>query len=537
MKKRIVCLLLACVMVVGLLAGCGSKEPETTVPAETKAEANAPAETKGETEAPSGEIVDIDFYISGTPITDQERVMEKANAIIEKEIGAHLNIIPLSDYTTMQLMIDTGDDWDMCFTANWLGDYFGNAQKGAFADLTQLLQDVAPNTYSRIPESLWEGMKVDGKIYGFVNYQLWGSSKQVGLRFRKDIAEEVGFDWKSLKKMDILDALNKVETEYLEPAKAAHPDMIGWEAQAGSNLVTQQGGLYFGCESVGSDNTVGWISFDNPETVFNQFASEDFMEYCKIMHRWYEKGYIPADAATSLDTSADRQGAKFLAEAALGWPDDIDFTRSQPGAMSMCSNTDAPAVEVGITDLLMPAAAGPTAAVAINANSENIEKCAQLMELVNTNDELFKLITFGEEGVDYTWDENGDLKYTDGGYFFNYNEWQFAQSYDDNGFDRVPLSKNQAGDEQKASLQVVYEGDKTAMASPLSGFVFDPSKVSTEIANVTAIIDEMLIPLVTGTVDPETVIPQFVERLEAAGASTIIAEKQAQIDAWKAANG
>lgn len=523
MKKRIVAVLLAGTMTAGLLAGCGNSGGS-----------GGGSESGGE----GSDVVEVNFYVPAGTINDQDRVMEKVNEVTEKEIGVHLNLnSTASDYQAIQLMIDTGDDWDMAFTSNWLGDYFGNAQDGAYADLTELLPKLAPETYSTIPESLWEGMKVNGKIYGIVNYQLFGSSKQVGLRFRKDIAEEVGFDWKSLKGMDIFDALNKIETEYLAPAMAAHPDMIGWEAQNGSNLFAQaQAAQFFNCEYVGDsvEGSVGWINFDDPTTVFNQYATDDFMEYCKIMRRWYEAGYIQPDAATITDSSADRQAARFLCEVALGWPDDVDFPVDK--GMSMVTDiTQAPAVEVSLTDLIMPAGAGPTAAVAINAESENIEKCVELMELLNTDDDLYKLLCYGEEGVDYDWDADGNVTYTDGGYFINYNDYMIGQSYDADGdFSRTPQPKNERGKQSEEMYKIVYEGDQEAEASPLSGFVFDPSNVQTEIANVTSVVKEMQKSLVTGSVDPETMVPQFLERLQSAGVDKIIAEKQAQLDAWNA---
>lgn len=525
--KKALSLLLAAIMVLGLFAGCGNNAG-TETPATTEAKA-AETPTTGDT-APA-EIVNIDFYIAAAPFNDQDRIMTKVNAILEEQIGVHLNLITLADYNTMQLMIDTGDNWDMCFTSYWLGDYFGNARKGAYADLTDYLQPggLAEKTYSRIPESLWEGMKVNGSIYGFVNYQIWGSSKQMGLRFRSDIADEVGFDWQALKTMEIFDAFAKIEAEYLEPAMAAHPDMIAWEAQAGSNLYNNPQML--NSEAVGTTD-IGWINYDDPTVVFNQYATDEFMQYCKIMREWYLKGWIPADAATNLETSANRQAGKYLFEMELGWPDDIDFP-GQTRGMSMCSADFAPAVSVCATKRIMPAAAGPTAAVAVNAYSEHIDKCVELMELLNTNDALFQLIGIGEEGVDFDYDENGNVIYTNGGYY-TYNEWQIAQSFDDEGFDRMPLSKGEVGEVQKATYEYIYAGDRDAIASPLSGFVFDDSNIRTEIANVQAVLDEMLLSLITGSVDPETKIPEFLSRLEAAGAGTIVAEKQAQMDAWLA---
>lgn len=523
MKRRIVSLLLAGTMVAGLLAGCSS---------------NGGGSGSGSGDGgDSNEIVDVDFYVPAGTINDQDRIMEKVNEVTEEEIGVHLNFYSTaSDYQAIQLMIDTGDDWDIVFTSNWLGDYYGNAQDGVYADLTDLLPEIAPETYSSVPESLWEGMEVDGKIYGVVNYQIFGSSKKLGLRFREDIVNEVGFDWQSLQGMNILDALNKIETEYLAPAYAAHPDMIGWEARMGSNLYTQaQAAQFFNSEYVGDsvEGSVGWINFDDPTTVYNQYETDDFMEYCRIMRRWYEAGYIPADAATVTETSPDRQNGRYLMEVALGWPDSIEFPKDL--AMSMCTIDQAPAVEVSLTDLIMPAGAGPTAALAINSQSDNIEKSLELIELLTTNDDLYKLLCYGEEGVDYDWDENGNLVYTDGGYFTNYCDWEIGMSYDADGdFSRVPMAKTEANDVQLEAYKVVYEGDKEAPASPLSGFVFDNSSVQTEIANVTSVVKEMLPSLVTGSVDPETTVPQFLERLETAGVDKIIAEKQAQLDEWNA---
>ena len=47
-------------------------------------------------------------------------------------------------------------------------------------------------------------------------------------------------------------------------------------------------------------------------------------------------------------------------------------------------------------------------------------------------------------------------------------------------------------------------------------------------------IEQYLYGLVCGSVDPATEIPVFLERLADAGMGTIIAEKQAQLDAWAA---
>ena len=76
--------------------------------------------------------------------------------------------------------------------------------------------------------------------------------------------------------------------------------------------------------------------------------------------------------------------------------------------------------------------------------------------------------------------------------------------------------------------------NEESVAAPTLGFTFDPANVQSEIAQCSSVYDEFGPSLVTGSVDPDEVLPQFLAKLEAAGASKIIAEVQAQLDAWVA---
>lgn len=122
-------------------------------------------------------------------------------------------------------------------------------------------------------------------------------------------------------------------------------------------------------------------------------------------------------------------------------------------------------------------------------------------------------------------------------YNFSYNEWQIGQSYSPDFARSATFGRNQAGDDQKKSLEVVYQADREADPSPVTGFTFNADPVKTEIANCAAVISEMIPVLSNGAAAPAGLLPQFLSRLENAGIDTIIAEKQAQLDAWKSANG
>lgn len=520
-RKRLLALLLAGTMLGGLLTGCSN------------------GESSGDNgNSGKDDIVELNFYMMNSPVNDQERIMEKANEIIEKEIGAHLNLIMVDGSTyaeKMNLMINTGDPWDLCFTASWGGiNFYENAQKGAYADLTELLPELAPETYSRIPEGLWEGVTVDGKIYASVNYQQWGAGTRAGFKVRSDIAEEVGFDWEAMKdNRDTNEVLRYIGDELIGPALELHPDMIGWETSSTQSLFTQYP-IFYDMEEIGDMALPGWIRYEEPTKVINQFETEEFMEFCQIMRDFYNKGYVRKDGATVTDVSPDREACKMIAEVATGWPDSVDFPGNPDvSKMSMTTVETAPAVTASTTRTIIKAGAGPNAAVAVNAQSENIEKAVELIELLNTNDELFMLITQGEEGTDYVYDEDGNYSFVDGKYNFNYNEYQIGQSYSPD-FTRALYAKNETGDAQKEAQSFVFEADKTAEISPLSGFTFDSTNVKTQIANCSSIITEMVPSLTAGSVDPEEKVPELIERLKEAGVDDIIAEKQAQLDEFYA---
>jgi putative aldouronate transport system substrate-binding protein len=66
------------------------------------------------------------------------------------------------------------------------------------------------------------------------------------------------------------------------------------------------------------------------------------------------------------------------------------------------------------------------------------------------------------------------------------------------------------------------------------GYNFDTSSVSSEITAVIAEIGKYGPAINVGTVDTESMLPKFLEALDAAGMNKIIEENQRQLDAWLA---
>ena len=71
-----------------------------------------------------GPAVALSYYMMNSAVNDQERIMEKANKIIKEKINATLDLkmIDSSQYANkINMMIAGGEEWDLCFMADWGG--------------------------------------------------------------------------------------------------------------------------------------------------------------------------------------------------------------------------------------------------------------------------------------------------------------------------------------------------------------------------------------------------------------------------------
>jgi putative aldouronate transport system substrate-binding protein len=168
---------------------------------------------------------------------------------------------------------------------------------------------------------------------------------------------------------------------------------------------------------------------------------------------------------------------------------------------------------------------------AINRVSKNPERALMLLEVLNNNttgdpfNRFYNTLCFGIEGVHWTTDGTFRTLTDTGAERYNTNsEWMFASN-----FQAIPLD-GQPADVWEQTIVVNQE----ALVSPLCGFLFDAEPVKGEVGACSAVIQEYVRPLSLGVVT-EAEYEEFLTRLDAAGADTVITEMQAQVDAWLAA--
>ena len=151
--KKLAALGLSMLMLSSFMVGCGvSSSTDKNV-------ASSSSELKE---------VKLKMYLIGDKPADFDEVYSKVNEKMKEKINATLevNFIPWSDMTTKyQLLFQSGEDFDLIFTASGWGYYSQVATKNGFLELTdELLEEYAPQIYANEPSDAWDQAKVNGKI-------------------------------------------------------------------------------------------------------------------------------------------------------------------------------------------------------------------------------------------------------------------------------------------------------------------------------------------------------------------------------------
>ncbi len=463
--------------------------------------------------------VTLKWYIGGSEQADLKEVNDKLNEYTREKIGAEVEIIQLdwSAYDQkMNMLISTKSEFDLCWTSPQRNNYYTNIDKNAFLPLNDLIKQYAPKTYAGVPEDIWEAARVKGEIYGIINYQVMATA--YGFAVQREIADKAGFDWANVNNYkDIEPVLKYVKENY--------PTYVPIGISKASNPFT--GALpMFGLEAVGGTKEIGAVYTKTDDyKVVNQYETPEFMDYIKQMRDWYQKGYIKQDAPTTSDDTTDRVAGKIAVlfpEYLLNDTTVSDYYPDQPYGTT--------GKTYYLKRLTMPYLSNDRALAtmtAISSTSKHPEKAMEFIELVNTDEEVYNLLCWGIEGkhwnrTDYMSPEGYHVtvdQVEDSGYKPN-APWKFGNNAN------LWLGKT------NASAEFWESENEKADKSPLLGFSYDASNTTSETANCASVCDEYLNALICGSVDIDTVYPQFIDKLKVAGADKIVAEKQKQIDEW-----
>lgn len=488
LKKWVSGLLVMVLAVSCLLTGCGQEQSTPTV----------------STEYGDLPYVKLTWYIRPTAQKDMDEVIAEVNKITKKKINAEIEVKrvdPGSYEQKMKTVISAGETFDLCYMSMDYG-YSEYVARGAFLSMNDLIEKYAKPAYEAIPEKFWEAPKVDGQIYGFLNYQIF--AREYGMYIDKDIIEKYNFDYTKMEKVADIEPL----LEQMEQNES--PDKVIFSCFGKGNWEP----TLYGLEALDS-TLVGQRIDDKENKVINLYETEEFREFISVMRDFYQKGYIQKDAATA--NNARELGASGRILAAQG--------NYKPGGLQEYSalNNNKEAVYQKLCEPFVTTKNTLATMTCISRTSKNPERAMMFINLLNTDKELYNLLCFGIEGKHYNKvSENRIEQIPNSGYSPNV-AWMFGNQFNAYVY----------GTQEDSVWEETIQLNNEAKLSSLFGFVVNSEDIKNEVAQCQTVIDEYLSSLASGSVDIDTVYPEFIQKLKAAGSDSLVQKVQKQVDDWK----
>lgn len=477
-------------------------------------------------DAPLEHVV-IDWYLVEEIQRDQEMVWTALNEYFVEAINATVNYhpIPASEYSTkVSTFVNSGQTLDVINASSEL-PYVDYSQKGAFVALDDMLEAYAPETYAMIPDSFWDGMLIDGHIYGIPSYK--DSCNIPGIIYNETLLNAIGVDMSALEWVSLYDVIPTFYEIQEKRAEAFPDDAELPVTREFADLYSYN--QYETINSIAAVNVPGIDAFEGQgsgEVVFNIYATDEYRKYCNTIKQLVDDNIMPFDA-WNFDPSRIYTAEGKLPILAYGSGYiyvNKDYSSTEfDAALLRNKNT------VATTNYLHEAVNS------ISITSKNPERSLMMLELVNTDNYVATTIRFGLEGEHYAVQEDGRIDFTgmrngdpaDRGYY----TWYGASI---GSFMHSSIPNTYPAD----FAELMMEANNQAISDTNMGFIFDPSPVQNEIAACTSVVGEYTVNFKFGFIENvDEVLDEFVAKLEASGAQKIIDEAQSQLNVWRAAQG
>ncbi len=442
--KRLMGLLLVLAMMVAMMAGCGSSsttttsstasESETTSEAEesTAADDEEEADEADEAEEAEEEVVEASAYTVSYPLEDAETLTyymikdlgtasslaswadHPMLAVIEEMTGVTLEIQAVSQTNgseLMSIMLASGDYPDMIENFSYSTGFAAAMEDDIVLDITDMIEEYAPDYYNLLAENPdWiKSISTDDGLIGiFASLTIGSRGPADGLLINQDWLDECGLDTPVT-----FDDLEEVLTVFANTYDVTDALYMTGDGVLDSDQLSASFGVALKFDSITGE---GGFYVDEDGNVQFGYMQEGYAEYVTLMHSWYEKGLISADFVSNTTDymNDDLIGGVISNQIGVFSRGDglIDMLRTNSGS-NLVALAD-PVVNEGDTIHLGNAETMPStgAGVVVTTGASNPELCCQFLNWWYTDDG-FLAGTYGQEGVSYEFDENGDPQYTE----------------------------------------------------------------------------------------------------------------------------
>ena len=535
--KKILAMLLALVMVLGL-AACGggndnkapdAGKPAATTPGDGTAD-DAPAE-------PALDPVTLRIWFHGSTVSPEAsaKVMESVNAYLQEKINVTLEPIwgTWGDFDPSTVTaLAGGDDVDIYFTCNWsANEYNSYARDGYWVKLDDMLPTYGADLLTTIPDGIWECAKTNG-YDGMGVYAvpaLKDTATQNCWDLNGTLLAELGYNVDEFVEFASMNPDFYYSDEFEEALQKAKDAKGGdFYPLVGEPVVFER--IATGTAIITGDlNGAPVLSYyydvEHPSTdigskIVCKYATPEFKKFAERTYYLSQKGFISpqtqnVDTANNYREACASTGDYLISSQSYAFGCELDYARARGIDVRMIP-TDAP---------YMDATSGQGAMMAISATSKNPERALMFLNLLNTDPELMTMLNYGTEGYTYNKNADGTISFIDE-VRATYSPWT-------NGMGNVrqlPPTAEQGVDFWER-FSAYYD---SAEVLPYGSFILDTSELSNEATALANVYGQYGFQLMGGATNPDTVLPEFLAKLEEAGIQKLLDAANDQLSAFLA---
>ncbi len=509
-KKKVLSLVMAVAMTASMLVGCGDTATEAPAATTETAEATAEEAPAAEEAAPAADgvttinVMRACFNCVPDSAKTQE-VQDAINAYIADKINVQINLQDISsnEYTDKANLAIANGEVDLVWTASWEGTIGTNdlVPANAVKDITDLIAGTP--LYDSMDANTWEATKYDGKNYFIPVYK--DNVEGYNIMFRQDLVDQFGWDLSTVK------TLADVEPMLADAAS------LGLKYP----YLTQKTAMFYrwyidSFDFFTADATADWVAVDREtNAVVDTVLTDEYKEFCTLMAKWAEAGYISEDDVTKTTTDTTTQTQDW----AISWWTDVPNNDEADGRYGQ----DVTMVKVTNNYLHTDSALGSCYAITSTASDEAAKAAIDFMGLLYTDTTLADIYTYGIEGTDFNYNADGLVEQVaDAAY--NHSMWESASA---------TVVTAPASSPYTAQMYIDFNN---AVISCANGFHFDKTPVEEKFAACQNVFEEYGFPLENGGIasaDVDATIEAYQAALDEAGYQDVLAEFTSQYDAWK----
>lgn len=520
-KMSMLALAMASVMAVSACGNNGNNgnndkqsEPSASASPATSASASAPAASGG---IDTSKEVHLKMVFVGPKPVDYDSVFAEINKVLKQKINATVEgeFLDWSDWAQKYpLKLAANENFDLIYSANWAG-YNDQALKGGFLELTDdMLSTYMPQTWAAMSKVSWDQARVNGKLY--MVPQNRGESVEKLILYREDLRKK--YNLPEINSPESYATYLKTIAENEKGVVPFTPETGDWKYHNLDRVLLKQQNEW---NMFDLDMPFAYKLDDATGKVFNVYETQEFKD---LLVYYKDLADNNAWSKNVLNSKNDHQ-----ADFKSGKTASITHNNGTLGALMALMRQENSPYEVKLADINQgkkkSVAISTQNGTSIHATSKNVERSLMFIDLMQNDKELHDLMMYGINGVHYT--PVGDTKYaaTDkNANFTGFSNWNFNS----------PLNLDNEAFPQEAS-DLVKAWEANVYHYPLETFVFDNSKVKSEIANLGNVMLRYAIPLEYGLVkDLDKGLAELNGQLKSAGLDKVQAELQSQIDAFLA---